>query len=295
MYVRFPFFLLLGLLGCLSAQAQLLTGRVVAPPTSLPVAYATVGVKGRPLGSTTDDAGRFAFAVPAALPATDSVIISCVGFQSRRLTVGQLRQPDAVWTLQPGVQALQEVQVRHGRLTPAILGRQALGGSAHWTTAIRDNSPAAAGLNAGRDERGWEVSTLLPVRKSCYLDAFHVYIEQNGFDPIRLRFTLYAVENGKPRRQLLTDDIQFTIPREQTGWTSVDLSQYNIQLPKGQTVAAGIQWLQGTKLPTSAKAFGGPGAFPSPTHRVAVRNKSEDEWKVLPVNVSMYLAVQQYE
>jgi hypothetical protein len=60
-------------------------------------------------------------------------------------------------------------------------------------------------------------------------------------------------------------------------------------------VAVGVQWLQGEKLPAAAQAFGGPGAFPSATHRVAVRNKSEDEWRVLPINVSMYLNVQQYK
>lgn len=277
-----------------AAQAPL-TGRVLAAASGQPVAFATVGVKGHSVGSTTDEAGRFAFALPAAVAAADSVIISCIGYRAQRLTVGQLQSsPGAVWPLQPQAQALREVQVRHGRLVPAVLGRQAVGGNAHWTTAIRDLSVAGAGPGAA-DERGWEVSTLLPVRKDCLLDAFHVYIEQNGFKPIRLRFTLYAVENGKPRRQLLTDDIQFTIPGEQTGWASVDLRSYNLQLPKGQTVAAGIQWLQGEKLPASDKAFGGPGAFPSAVHRVAVRDKSEAEWRVLPINVSMYLAVQQHE
>jgi hypothetical protein len=139
------------------------------------------------------------------------------------------------------------------------------------------------------------VATVLTPRKDCYLDAFNFYIEQNGFKPIRMRFTLYAMEDGKPRRQLLTDDIQFTIPSQQTGWTSIDLSSYNIQLPKGQTIAAGIQWLQGEKLSASSHPLTGPGAFPSAGHRVAVRDKSEAEWHVLPINVSMNLAVQQYE
>jgi hypothetical protein len=145
------------------------------------------------------------------------------------------------------------------------------------------------------DERGWEVATLLPVRRSSYVDGFHFYIEQNEFRLVRLRFMLYATQDGKPTHSLLTQDIQLTVPQEQTGWISVDLRPYNLHLPKGQTVAAGIQWLQGEKLNPESTKFGGPGAFPSATHRALVRDKSEAQWRSFPINASMYLAVQQYE
>ena len=62
-----------------------------------------------------------------------------------------------------------------------------------------------------------------------------------------------------------------------------------------QTVAAGFQWLQGEKLPIKYGQFSGPGIFPSVGHRVLVREKSEAEWRSFPVNVSMYLAVQEYK
>ena len=120
------------------------------------------------------------------------------------------------------------------------------------------------------DERGWEVATVLPVRRSCYIDNFRFYVSQNDFKPIRFRFVLYELTDNRPTRQLLTDDIQFTLPSRQTGWASLDLRAYNIGLRKGQTVAAGIQWLQGEKLdPRSGPksgALSGPGAFPSVGH-----------------------------
>ena len=280
--------------GTLPALAQQLTGRVLAASSGKPVAFATIGVKGQALGSTADERGYFAFAVPATLPSADSVVISCVGFRSLRLTVGQLRGPESVWRLLPQTQTLGEVQVRHPKLKPAILGRNAKGGMAYWTTKIRDST-----LTVASDERGWEVATVLPVRRSCYVDSFRFYVSQNDFKPVRFRFVLYELTNDRPTRQLLTDDIQFTLPSRQTGWVSLDLRAYNLQLRKGQTVAAGIQWLQGEKLdpkggPKSG-ALSGPGAFPSVGHRVLVRDKSEAEWRSLPVNVSMYLAVQEYK
>ncbi|MBF9140596.1 carboxypeptidase-like regulatory domain-containing protein [Hymenobacter properus] len=279
----------------LAIRAQELRGRVLAASSDKPVAFATVGIRGKALGSTADESGRFAFAVPSTLPSLDSVVISCVGFRALRITVGQLRaESGAVWRLQPQAQSLNEVHVRHPQLKPAIMGRTAVGGIAYWTTKIRDST-----LTVASDERGWEVATVLPVRRSCYVDSFRFYVSQNDFKPVRFRFVLYELTNDKPTRQLLTDDIQFTLPSQQTGWASLDLRSYNIELRKGQTVAAGIQWLEGEKLDPKGGpkrgALSGPGAFPSVGHRVLVRDKSEAEWRTLPVNVSMYLAVQEYK
>lgn len=281
--------LLLLLFYTLIGAAQELKGRTVSATSDKAVAFATVGVKGKALGSTADETGHFAFAVPATLPSTDSVIISCIGFQALRLMVGQLRQAEAVWHLQPQVQTLSEVRVRHARLKPAILGRDAIGGVAWWGTSSRDTSGAGA-----NDERGRELLTLLPVRRNCYLDTFRFYVQHNDFRAIRFRFKLYEIVDGRPGRQLLTDDIQFTMTSQQTGWIKLDLHAYNIQLRKGQRVAVGFQWLHDDRLSPEKGVFGSLAAFPSAGHRALLRKKSEDEWRTYPMNLSMYLAVQQF-
>ena len=274
----------------LTSWAQQLTGRVLAASSGRPVAFATVGIKGKALGSTADESGHFAFAVPAALPSADSVIISCIGFRALRLTVGQLRTPEAVWRLQLQVQTLGEVHVRHARLKPAILGRDAEGGLAAWSTNSRDTSVAVVS-----DERAREMVTVLPVRRNCYVDSFRVYISHNDFKPIRFRFTLYSVVDGRPAQPLLTDDIQFILPSQRTGWIGLDLRPYSIELRRGQTIAAGFQWLAGERLNPENGVLCGPGAFPSVGHHVLVRGKSEAAWRTFPMNVSMYLAVQEYK
>lgn len=270
--------------------AQQLKGRVVADASGKAVAFATVGIKGRALGSTADETGHFAFAVPPELSAADSVIISCIGFRSRATTVGQLRQGEATWRLQPQVQPLNEVKVRHPRLKPNIMGRDAVGGMAYWTTNSRDTSDTVIG-----DERGRELATVLSVRKNCYLDTFRFHVQQNDFKTIRFRFTLYEMVDDRPGRQLLNDDIQFALTSQQTGWIGLNLRDYNIQLRKGQTVAVGIQWLHGERLTPEKGGFGDRAAFPSAGHRALLRKKSEAEWHSFPMNLSMYLAVQQYD
>ncbi|GAA3941936.1 hypothetical protein GCM10022406_27250 [Hymenobacter algoricola] len=275
------------LLSMLSARAQPAATGTVITATGVPVPFASVGVRGKPVGTVADGQGVFLLSTLAQAAGTDTVVVSCIGYEPRQLLLSRLRQQPAV-QLTPAPTPIREVQVRHARVTPATLGRTATGGTAHWTTSSRDISEVDG-------NRGWEVGTVLPITRNSYVDSFHFYIEQNEFGPIRLRFVLYKMEHGQPTELLLTDDVQFTIPAGQTGWIDVALAKYRLHLPKGQTVAAGIQWLQGQQLSPDKNHFGGPGAFPSPRHRALARDKSEAHWRVFPINVSMYLAVQTYK
>jgi hypothetical protein len=276
----------LSLLVHFTAPAQQLRGRVVSARTGQPVPFATVGVKGQPVGSTADETGRFAFAAPASLAATDSVVISCVGFRSAGLTLAELRRADRTWTLAPLTQQLAEVPVRHARLRPGTLGCRSALSPLQWTTTD------AADVD---DARGWELATMVRTRHHSFVDAFSVYFGHNEFRSLRLRFMLYAVEGGRPTRLLLTDDIQFTVSDQRTGWTTIDLRKYNLHLAKGQTVAAGIQWLQGEKARPNSRVLSGPVLMPAALNRTLIRQKSEAPWEKYPANVSMYLAVQQYD
>ncbi|UOQ96206.1 carboxypeptidase-like regulatory domain-containing protein [Hymenobacter sp. 5317J-9] len=267
------------------AQTVRLQGRVVAA-SGQPVPFASVGVKGKSIGSTADETGRFAFAAPATLANADSVIISCVGFRSLALTVEQLRRPEAVWTLQPLSHLLQEVQVRRPHMQPGFLGCRSAFSPMQWTT------DSAADV---REMRGWELATMVRVRKNSFVDSFRVYFAHNEFRSLRLRFLLYDMQHGKPDRLLVADDIQFRVPNQRTGWVGLDLRRYNLHLTKGQTVAAGIQWLQGEKATPNSQRLSGPVLMPTLINRTLIRQKSQAHWEKYAANVSMYLAVQQYE
>jgi hypothetical protein len=256
----------------------------VAASSDQPIPFATIGVKGKPVGSTADETGRFAFAAPASLATSDSVVISCVGYRSRGLTVAQLQQADRVWQLEPLTQNIEEVQVRHAKLKPGILGSKITISPLQWTTEKED------GVD---DERGWEMATVVPVRHESYVDGFHLYIAHNEFNNLRLRFTLYDVQKGRPTHLLLTDDIQLNVGDQRTGWFELDLRKYNIHLVKGQTVAAGVQWLQGEKATAKSWRLSGPILMPSVINRTLIRQKSEAPWEKYVANVCMYLAVQQ--
>ena len=138
-------FLLAGFLFFLPAAllAQTLRGTVQRDSTAAaPVPFASVGVKGKAVGTVADARGRFYFPDAPELAATDTVVVSCVGYRPARLLVGELRQRPVVVRLRAQPRALGEVVVRHRQLRPQVLGRTSTGGIAHWgvNSIVKDSA-----------------------------------------------------------------------------------------------------------------------------------------------------------
>ncbi|MBB4602103.1 hypothetical protein HNQ93_002328 [Hymenobacter luteus] len=255
-----------------------------------PVPFASLGVRNKPLGTVTNEFGRFQFPDSPTLSGQDTVVVSCVGYWPVRLPVQQLRQHPAVVRLRPRAQALREVTVQHRQLRPEVLGHSGKSGLARWGIG-----GMAQDSSRQHDMRGREFGTFLKPARNCYVDSFNVYIESNPFTALRLRLMLYTVRNGKPAEPLLTDDVQFVVRDQRTGWVSVDLRSYNLRLEKKQPVAVAMQWLDSEGAFQNNWFFGIPAVFPAPLHQVFGRDKSQARWKTFPMQPSLYLAVQSWQ
>lgn len=270
-------------------RAQNLHGTVLQDSLKTPVPFASVGVRDKPFGTVTDAQGRFSFPDSPNLLAHDTVVVSCVGYWPAQLPVQLLRQHPALIRLRPQAQALREVTVRHRQLRPEVLGHSGKSGLARWgvSSMTQDSSRQ-------RDMRGREFGTFLKPARSCYVDSFNVYISSNPFQALRFRLMLYTVRDGKPATALLPNDVQFVVRDQRTGWVSVDLRSYNLQLDKKQPVALALQWLDNDTPSSERWFFGIPAVFPAPLHQVFGRDKSQAQWKTHPMQPSMYLAVQSW-
>ncbi|RFP64910.1 carboxypeptidase-like regulatory domain-containing protein [Hymenobacter lapidiphilus] len=282
--------LLLAYASPLLLSAQTLRGRVLrADSTATPVPFASIGVKGKADGTVADAQGRFRFPDSPELAATDSVIVTGVGYRPGRLVLGQLRQADLTIRLQTQPQALREVTVRHRQLRPQVLGRASTGGIAHWQV----NSIVKDSIRR-REKLGSEFGTFLTSPRNCYVDDFNVYVESNPFQQVRLRLLFYAVRAGRPAEQLLPTDIQLVLADQQRGWIKVNLRPYNLQFSKGQKIVVALQWLDAVGETPGYNHFDVPAAFPSPLHLIYTRDKSQAKWKFYPARPSIYLNVQSW-
>src|SRR5476651_2130518 len=93
------------------AQQTHLQGSIIAMQTGKPIAGATISILAKNFFYPADDEGRFD--IPDfRFQGTDTVMISCVGYQSRKIMVDSLRA-HAVIQLNTAITALNEVTVRN--------------------------------------------------------------------------------------------------------------------------------------------------------------------------------------
>jgi hypothetical protein len=277
------------LAGSLSAAGLLLTAaqptplpiQVVDIQSQQPVPYASVGVVGRPLGTVADAKGGFMLARVGAA-ATDTVVVSCVGYQSRRLLVADLgKLPELALT--PQAAALQEVQVKAGTWKRRNIGREGSGGFTFYNFHLQaDKEPA--------HKLGREVGAILGVKPNSFVEEAYVYIRQKSFRHLRFRLNVRALDSqDHPAASLLTQDVQFAVADSTASWQHLDLKPYNINVGPQSRIAVTLEWLDGT--PTKQEDWYSvsiPAAL-SATHRMVFRDKSEDQWKVQPINLSLYI------
>jgi hypothetical protein len=286
MQFRFSSLLLVGSIGIGAAVAAVRQPsqpavRVVDGQSRQPVPYASVGVVGRPVGTVADAQGSF-LPMRVGAAATDTVVVSCVGYQSRRLLVADLAKLPEL-TLVPQAQALTEVQVKAGTWKRRNVGREGSGGFTFYNFHLQaDKEPA--------NKLGREVGTILGVKPNSFVEEAYVYIRQKSFRHLRFRLNVRALDSqDHPAASLLTQDIQFAVADSTASWQHLDLKPYNINVGPQSRIAVTLEWLDGT--PTKQQDWYSvtiPAAL-SATHRMVFRDKSEDQWKVQPINLSLYI------
>ncbi len=102
--------LLLGWVTLRAQSTRTIQGKVIDGETGKPVAYASVGVQGKPVGTIANEGGEFEFHLPAAY-AQDSIHVSMLGYASFKQRIDQLTSPVAV-SLVPKPIVLSEIVVR---------------------------------------------------------------------------------------------------------------------------------------------------------------------------------------
>ncbi len=112
--VAFAFTLIFLLLGMANASAQILNARIVDSTTSKPVPYVTVQLKKR--GMITNEEGRFSFRLEESVQASDSLFISCIGYESIGKPISEFK--DNTIYLRPKAIELKEVIVSNKNYTP---------------------------------------------------------------------------------------------------------------------------------------------------------------------------------
>ncbi|RAK69961.1 carboxypeptidase-like regulatory domain-containing protein [Hymenobacter edaphi] len=262
-----------------AAQIPPLTGQVLNAHTGQPVPFATLGVPRRGLGTVADEQGRYVLRLPSL---ADTVIVTSVGFSREVVPPAALAAGQREVRLRPEPTTLQTVQIAHRPVRPATLGRTQDKGDVRWMAG-------SSGQETVDNEWGWELGAVLTPKAPSLLEEFHLFLFDNTYDHLRFRLNLYTLENGRPGKALLSQDVQLTTGRWQKGWLTVDLRPYHIALP-AQPVVATVQWLQSETSKPENKYFSIP-VRRDPKQVMVERENSQALWTIHPLQPSLYFSL----
>ncbi|MTI23183.1 carboxypeptidase-like regulatory domain-containing protein [Fulvivirga sp. RKSG066] len=103
-FVTLPFFL--------SAQTITISGKVLDKENDAPLVFASIGVKGKSIGTVSNSLGEFDFHVPPSYK-DDLLVISMLGYENLQTPISNLLNRDTVvFKLNKAVQMLDEVVIQ---------------------------------------------------------------------------------------------------------------------------------------------------------------------------------------
>ena len=198
---------------------SVLSGWVVDAKTKQPVAFATVGLIWTNSGVTATEAGQFTIGSVQSLQ-KDTLVVSCVGYQTKKIAVKDL----------PGDSIRIELDAFVQELTPVVVGKR------DWNYVRLNEYSSAGSLNSGT--RGYaqlaqyfsapEAGAMLHSVQLCRLDAAIFGLDKTIFrlriydiDPLTggpgadLCQRIIEVNTGKRTVRVALDSLQIMIPRKE--------------------------------------------------------------------------------
>jgi hypothetical protein len=240
--MRTSFFLLVSFwLLTTTAAAQIFNGTITNAATHAALPYVNIGVVGKDLGTVSTEQGKYQLAFREAL-ANDTVRISSVGYQTRRLTLRTLlAQPNI--TLTPESVSLQEVQVQGKSLFKRNI-----------TLGSTGNSEDAT-LNLKTKDLGAEMGTVISLKhQPTRLLTANFNVAYNKIGPLTLRVNLYRLDKkGRPTETKLLNHDLITTSEVIKGTITVDLTKERLVVDEDFFLA--VEWIKNSE-PAVALAAG---------------------------------------
>lgn len=205
----------------LSCGAQgIFSAKVTDTGTKNGIPFASIGIKGKNIGTVADDDGNFELNI-LKCNEDDTLKVSAIGYNTKSFSVSEIRQGRSKVIYMES----QTLQLNEVLITSKKVKRKVLGTSKY---SVR-NCSAFQGLEGNWKGEEAAIRANNEKGKSVFVEDFNFYIIQNKYeDSLVFRLMLYSVnERNLPGPTFLKRPIIFkTMVRQ--GVVHVDLKNYNI-------------------------------------------------------------------
>lgn len=249
---------------CMSART------VVSESTGKPIAYASVGVVNRNLGTVTDTLGFFSLKIPDEYLA-DTLRISSIGYVAKSFAVSVLASvPDTI-ALADGAINLGEVVVKPQKIKHKTAGRKGSGGFVYIDVK-------------GYDAAGKGIAIPVKVKKQAWLKEIGFIVVDNSETLSAMKFRVnvyrkvgdsYLPETIKPvyfdyrKSDLVDGKFSFTFADE----IMLDKGDYYIELEFLENFTEEYFFMRTKPM----------------TGKTRYRYASQSEWETIPFGVPIYI------
>jgi len=155
----------------LTAQDSLVfSGIVKDSTTSKYIRYVNIGIRGKSLGTVSNDKGEFKITIPLKYQNTDSLTFSCIGYEKKEVELSSLSvQGKNIIFLNPKVVQLDEVKIISKKLKSRIKGN------------VSRKKSIVLGISSSLN-LGMELGTVIRLpAKPVFLKDFNFHIVYNNY------------------------------------------------------------------------------------------------------------------
>ncbi|MAL17094.1 MAG: hypothetical protein CL670_06150 [Balneola sp.] len=205
-----------------------ITGQVIDAETGQPIPFVNIGIVELLKGTVSTQNGAFTLGYNGE---SDEVSFSAIGFEPAKRTVKELLANSAVM-LQPVRYELDEITVEE----------KALGRIKDMGFNLKKRGHS---IGFGSTLLGTEIGGLIDIDRETIIYSAHFIFNHTGNDSLLFRVNLYEMENDKPGRNLIPENVLFNPPKE-PGTATVDLRKFDLVTDK--SVLLSVEWVEAVSL-----------------------------------------------
>lgn len=207
---------------CSIIEAQItISGKVYDKAASEAIPFASIGIKGKSVGTVSDENGYFTIILKDASDA-DSLKISAIGYRSKSYAISKAKtfNNELIYLDQSSVN-LAEVVVKPTKTITKVLGNKNY--NTNVQCSFQGNGSNFLGVEAA-------IKANNKKDRDVWLEDFNFYLNKNNIDDsVTFRLNFYKEDkDGLPRENLLSKPIIFKIAKKQTGVVNLNLKKYNL-------------------------------------------------------------------
>lgn len=252
-----------------------IAGKVIDETTGQPMPFVNVGLKGKGIGTVTNEQGDFVLNISDDNK-KDTLKISHLGYRNIEITLEQINNSANTENLVFEME-LENYELKEFVIQPKKVWKKQLGNEVKNNAVTFGFTTNNLGCEVG-------VEMKVPKNKRCFIDSIFFNIAKCRYDSILFRVNIYSIKNDLPDSNLLTKPL-YIVYAQESGTMKLDVTSLHLETNDDFVVT--LEWLKDLEGGHKNLSF----AAGLTKRNSYARDASQDNWEKIPIGVGFYAHV----